>query len=178
VPDGCTIVAFSIHHSYAQDHSLLPALLLNCGAYSTLVRCNNMRRNLQQRVAWITALILCITVVSSAGDKNDRERVYNAPFDKVWNAACRLNEKYTITHSEKASGVLSFKQGMSWKTNSYGMDVGVTVVAVRDIQTKVILNAQKQKSQLSWAGGDITQKFFEAVDKNLKESMSSPSPGK
>ena len=136
-----------------------------------------MRMKFAGRIAYITALMLCIAVTSTAAEKNDRERVYNAPFDKVWNACVQAaNEKYTITHSEKASGVLSFKQGVSWKTNSYGMDVGVTVVALSDTQTKVILNPQKQQSQLSWAGGNITKTFFGAVDKILNESPSPPSP--
>jgi hypothetical protein len=123
------------------------------------------------------AIILCIVMVGTAQDNKNRERVYDAPFEKVWSACIQAaSEKYVITHSEKASGVLSFKQGMSWKTNSYGMDVGVTVVAVSDTQTKVTLNPQKQKSQLSWAGSDITKKFFEAVDKNLKSNVPPPTP--
>jgi hypothetical protein len=115
--------------------------------------------------------------VGTAQDNKNRERVYDAPFEKVWNACVQAaSEKYVITHSEKASGVLSFKQGMSWKTNSYGMDVGVTVIAVSDTQTKVMLNPQKQKSQLSWAGSDITKKYFEALDKNLKSTVPPPAP--
>jgi hypothetical protein len=121
--------------------------------------------------------MLCIVTVGTAQDNKNRERVYDAPFEKVWSACVQAaSEKYVITHSEKASGVLSFKQGMSWKTNSYGMDVGVTVVAVSDTQTKVTLNPQKQKSQLSWAGSDITKKFFEAVDKNLSANARPSAP--
>jgi hypothetical protein len=128
-----------------------------------------MKTSIVRRIVWTAAILQCIVAVGIAKDNKDRERAYDAPFEKVWNACVQAaNEKYTITHSEKASGVLSFKQGMSWKTNSYGMDVGVTVVAVSDTQTKVTINPQKQKSQLSWAGSDITKKFFEAVDKNLK----------
>jgi hypothetical protein len=113
--------------------------------------------------------MLCIVASDAAKDNQDRERVYDAPFEKVWNACVQAaNETYTITHSEKASGVLSFKQGVSLRTNSYGMDVGVTVVVVSDARTKVTINPQKQRSQLSWAGSDITKRFFEAVDKKLR----------
>jgi hypothetical protein len=123
------------------------------------------------------AIMVCAAALTAAQDSKGRERVYDAPFEKVWNACVQsASEKYVITHSEKASGVLSFKQGMSWATNSYGMDVGVTVIAVGDTQTKVILNPQKQKSQLSWAGSDITKKFFDAVDKKLKPTQPPPAP--
>jgi hypothetical protein len=136
-----------------------------------------MRTGVARRTVWATAIMLCIVTVGTAQDNKNRERVYDAPFEKVWSACVQAaSEKYVITHSEKASGVLSFKQGMSWKTNSYGMDVGVTVVAVSDTQTKVTLNPQKQKSQLSWAGSDITKKFFEAVDKNLSANARPSAP--
>jgi uncharacterized membrane-anchored protein len=137
-----------------------------------------MRTTFSRRIAWIAALLLCTAVLSAAkGKKGDHERIYNAPFNTVWNACVQAaNEKYTITYSEKASGALSFKQGMSWKTNSYGMNVGVTVVALSDTQTKVIINPQKKRSQLSWAGSDITKTFFKAVDNNLKSTVSPPAP--
>ena len=117
-----------------------------------------------------TLVTLCVVAVGTAKDNVDRERVYDAPFEKVWNACVQAaQKKYTITHSDRASGVLSFKQGLSLRTNSYGMNVDVTVVAVNDTQTKVTLNPHKKvKTQLTWAGGDITKKFFAAVDKILK----------
>jgi hypothetical protein len=109
--------------------------------------------------------------VKVAKDKvKDRERVYDAPFDRVWTACVQsASEKYTVTFSNKPDGVISFEQGMSWKTNSWGMKVGVTVVPLGETKTKVILNPQKKQSQLSWAGGDITKKFFAAVEKALKQ---------
>jgi hypothetical protein len=48
------------------------------------------------------------------------------------------------------------------------MKVGVTVVAISDTQTKVTINPQKKQSQASWAGSDITKKFFGAVDQAVK----------
>jgi hypothetical protein len=135
-----------------------------------------MRAIVARRILWVTTVTLCLVSAGTAQNNRNRERVYDAPFEKVWTACVQAaSEKYVITNSEKASGVLSFKQGMSWKTNSYGMDVGVTIVAVSDTQTKVTLNPQKQKSQISWAGSDITKKFFEEVDKNLK-STAPPAP--
>ena len=95
--------------------------------------------------------------------------MYDAPFDKVWTACVQAaNEKYTITFSNKADGVISFEQGLSWRTNSWGMRVGVTVIALSDTQTKVVINPQKKWSQVSWAGSDITKKFFATVAKALK----------
>lgn len=121
-----------------------------------------------RRMIAVLALLSSLELVS-AKDKKDRERVYDAPFDKVWTACVRAaNEKYTITFSNKADGVISFEQGMSWKTNSWGMKVGVTVVALGETQTKVTINPQKKQSQASWAGGDISRKFFAAVENALK----------
>ena len=102
-------------------------------------------------------------------DNKDRERMYDAPFDKVWSACVvAANEKFTLEHSEKASGVLSFKTGVS--AASYGFTVGVTVIQVNENKTKVVLNPQKKQLQVAWgAGGRIGKKFFDAVDQSLKE---------
>lgn len=95
--------------------------------------------------------------------------MYDVPFDEVWTACVQAaSEKYTVTHSDKTSGVLTFQQGMSWKTNSYGMNIGVTVIQVNENRTEVVLNPQKIKSRSSWADGDITKKYFAVVGKALK----------
>ena len=128
-----------------------------------------MKANVMRKTV-LVAIMTCMIGVGTAKDNSkDRERVYDAPFDKVW-AACvqAASEKYTVTHSDKGSGVLTFHQGLSWRTNSYGMNVGVTVISVTESETKVILNPQKEKSQISSAGSSITKKFFETVDKALK----------
>ena len=138
-----------------------------------------MRPNFARRSALLLAVLLCSVAANAAKTDKDHERVYQAPFNTVWNACVQAaNEKYTITYSEKASGALSFKQGMSWKTNSYGMNVGVTVVSVSDSQTKVMINPQKQKSQLSWAGKSIEKNFFGTVDKILNENAPPQPQGK
>jgi hypothetical protein len=127
--------------------------------------------NIRMRRRAIASVVLLFSVpMLFAKDNKDRERTYDVPFDKVWTACVRTaNEKYTITFSNKADGVISFEEGMSWRTNSWGMRVGVTVVAITDTQTKVMINPQKKQSQASWAGRDITKKFFAAVDQAVKQ---------
>ena len=129
-----------------------------------------MKNNLVRRAVWATVLTLCMMAVATAKDNSkNRERVYDAPFDKVWAACVQMaNQKYTVTFTNKADGVISFEQGISWKTNSWGMKVGVAVVAISDTQTKVTINPQKKQAQVSWVGSDITKKFFAGVDKALK----------
>src|ERR1700722_2957215 len=95
-----------------------------------------------------------LSVRSSAKDDNSaRERAYDIPFDKVW-AACvqAANEKFTLLHSEKASGVLTFEDGKAASYGTHGIElagisVGVTVTTVNDNKTKVVLNPQKKRLQ-------------------------------
>jgi hypothetical protein len=118
-----------------------------------------------------------LSVRSSAKEEENsaRERVYDAPFDKVW-AACvqAANEKFALLHSEKASGVLTFENGKAASYGTHGIElggisVGVTVTSVNDNKTKVVLNPQKKRLQFaSSATGPIGKKFFEAVELLLK----------
>jgi hypothetical protein len=78
------------------------------------------------------------------------------------------SEKFAVTHSDKASGILTFEQGMSWRTNSWGMKVGVTVLPIAESQMKVVVHPQAIRSQiLSNADSKVTATFFEAVDRIL-----------
>lgn len=112
------------------------------------------------------ALLLFSSLVASAA--SDRDRTFDAPYDKVWIACVQAaSQKYTIIHTDKESGILSFTQGKSFTTNSNGMNVGVTVIKVNDNQTEVIINPQKKEFQISWAGGTITKTFFKLVEEKL-----------
>ena len=112
----------------------------------------------------LLALLLSSAALMFAAPK---QHVYNAPFDKVWMACVQTaSEKFTVTFSDKASGVMSFKQGVT--LTSYGLSVGVTVVATDDEHTTVTLNPQKEKLQVN-GGGSLMQQFFDLVDKRLKK---------
>lgn len=116
-------------------------------------------------------LMLSLSAIALLGkDNKDKERVYDAPLDRVWTACVQAaNEKYTVAFANKADGVISFEQGGSLRLNSYGTVVGVTVVALSNTATKVTINPQNKQAQLfSRAGGDITKKFFAAVEEKLK----------
>ena len=66
------------------------------------------------------ALLLFGSLAANAANPG---RTYDAPFDKVWTACVQAaSEKYVVTHSEKESGILSFEQGPSWKSNSWGTE--------------------------------------------------------
>lgn len=113
-------------------------------------------------------LLLCAlpgTVLAATA----KQQTYDAPFDRVWIACVQAaNENYTITHSEKDSGILSFQQGYSWKSWSAGTDVGVTVTKISDTQTEVSVHPQRRQSQVVSNIGHITSEYFKAVDAKLK----------
>jgi hypothetical protein len=125
---------------------------------------------MQVRRQPVFAVVLMLVLAGSLFAANDKEQVYNAPFDKVWAATVKAaNEKFTLIHSEKESGVLSFETGTS--TTSYGFTVGVSVTKLADDKTKVTVNAQKKRAQVAWGAGDrIAKKFFDAVEENLKSN--------
>lgn len=99
----------------------------------------------------------------------DKVRVYDAPFDKVWTACvASANENFVIEHSDKDSGILNFHSGTSLTSN--GFRVGVVVMKTDDEKVRVQLNTQKKKQLFAWgAGGRISDKFFKGVERFLKE---------
>jgi hypothetical protein len=114
------------------------------------------------------ALLLFGSLAANAANPG---RTYDAPFDKVWIACVQAaSEKYVVTHSEKESGILSFEQGPSWKSNSWGTDVGVSVIKISDTQTEVIVHPQKKQAQLFANLGSISKTFFKAVEEKLKQN--------
>jgi len=107
-----------------------------------------------------------------ASDGKPNERIYNAPLEKVWTVRVQTtNEKWKVTHTDQANGILKFRQGISFKTNSWGMNVRVTVGRVDESYTKVTLTSEKiDPLELSWAGKDIAKRFFAALDNSLVAS--------
>jgi len=118
--------------------------------------------------------LLFILIISSASFADDKkkgkERVYEYPLDKVY-AACLKTaaEDNVIEFSDKEAGIITYKSGQS--ASSWGFKVSVVVSEVEGNKTKVKLTTQKTKGQLfAWGAGDRTaNKFFEALEKNLKE---------
>jgi hypothetical protein len=100
------------------------------------------------------------------------ERIYNAPFEEVWTVCVQTaNKHWKVTDTDRANGILEFRQGVSFKTNSWGMNVRVTVARVDESHTKVALNPKKiDPLELSWARKDIAKKFFAPLDSSFVAS--------
>lgn len=64
-----------------------------------------------------------VTARDDKNKKDDKERIFDAPYDKVWDACiASASENFIIDHSEKDSGILSFHSGISF--TSAGFSVG------------------------------------------------------
>jgi hypothetical protein len=113
----------------------------------------------------LTLIVLAIiSTVSFADNKNGR--TYDQPFDKVWSACVQTaGEKYFVTHSEKESGILTFRKSPGFTTNAE--DVSVQVIKITDTQTEVTAHAHQIGTVFQMNGGFIN-KFFKAIDEKLK----------
>jgi hypothetical protein len=131
------------------------------------------------------AVLLCAAVVGRA-DKppkppkpNPSERVYDTPYDKVWTACVRAASDwgrygYSISHSDKESGVLSFSSqpdvvpahtvfGARVDAVTYpGHTLSVIVVRVSDSQTKVTLGGG--------ATAHAAKVYFTDLEKQMKDN--------
>jgi hypothetical protein len=75
-----------------------------------------MRAIVARRILWVTTVTLCLVSAGTAQNNKNRERVYDAPFEKVLTACVQAaSEKYVITNSEKASGALSLSRACPGK---------------------------------------------------------------
>jgi hypothetical protein len=108
-----------------------------------------------------------------ASDGKPIERIYNVPLEKVWVVCVQTaNEKWKVTHTDQANGVLKFRQGISFKTNSWGLNVRVTVGRVDESHTKVTLTSEIiDPLELSWGGRGIAKRFFAALDDSFVASF-------
>jgi hypothetical protein len=117
----------------------------------------------------LLATLLALTMPTNAAHAaSPQTHTYNKSFDQVWIACIQTaSEKYAITHSEKASGIISFQQGFSWKSDSWGTDVSVLVLKLDDNQTSVTVHPQRRNFQLDSNIGHITKTYFKVLDTNL-----------
>jgi hypothetical protein len=136
-----------------------------------------------KRVFFLSATLLLFFVCSSiaqtpngqASAGRSNERVYNAPMTEVWTTCLKTaNKHWKVIYANEANGMLEFRQGVSLRTNSWGVYVRVTVVKVDESRTKVALTSDKiDPLELSWARKDIAKKFFASLDTSFVGS----SPG-
>jgi len=128
-----------------------------------------LSRSIAVRAILIGFLIAVGSLAAWGSDKKSNERTYAASFERVWTICVRTaSENWKVTDSDEASGVLKFRQGVSFKTNSWGVHVLVTVVRVDERHTKVALASEKlDPLELSWAGRNIRKRFFKALDTSL-----------
>jgi hypothetical protein len=117
-------------------------------------------------------LVASLSIAGFAKDNDkDRERIYDAPFDKVWAACVRAaNEEFTLAHSEKASGVLTFTQTLAPGSSErfyvppVVVAIGVTVIRMNDTRQRVLVS-RGAANVVGW----IWKKYFGVVDQLLKE---------
>lgn len=116
----------------------------------------------------ITVLCLLVLAIPALAKDDDKSRTFNAPYEQVWEACiASAGENFVIEHSEKDSGMLTFRTGIS--VTSAGFTVGVVLKREDDKRVSVRLNPQA-KGLGNWgAGGRIAKKFFKGVDQFLKD---------
>ena len=130
----------------------------------------------RNRVFSISAGLVCGAILLAPltvwASSKPNGRIYNAPFEKVWTVCVQTaNQNWKITRTDHANGTLRFRQGVSFKTNSWGMRVRVVVHSVDEGHTKVTLTSEKDDPlELSWAGRDIAKRFFAALDNSFVAS--------
>jgi hypothetical protein len=107
----------------------------------------------------------------------DKEHTFKADVDAVWNACLKVaNSEFTLQASDKENHLFSFRSGVS--LTSWGFTIGGTVKPGSDNSTTVVLHPQKAGQQVfAWgAGGRIADKFFKAVETELKKTPLNPHP--
>lgn len=95
------------------------------------------------------------------------ERTYQAAFDDIWKACVETaNENYSVSYTDKQSGILQFETGSSIKSTPFR--VGVTVLQIEGEKVRVKLSLQ-QKAGIFGFGtkGRIAKKFFKELEKKL-----------
>jgi hypothetical protein len=94
---------------------------------------------------------------------------FKGTMDQVWSACIRAAaDKFSLTFSDKASGVLTFATGTSLRSN--GMNASVSLKATDEGKIEVSVTPQKTKQMFAWgAGGSIAQKYFKAIEENLSD---------
>jgi hypothetical protein len=132
---------------------------------------------MKKKIIVSALMLITIAIVAQADDKKENEdkdekkrtRVYNGALDVVWKAAIRAaSENFSVAHSDKESGTFEFHTGISMTSN--GFRCSVTVTEMEDKRVRVRVNPQKKAQLFAWgAGGRIIDKFFKALDRNMKE---------
>lgn len=110
---------------------------------------------------------MLLLVLPAFAKEDDRLRTYTKSYDQIWEACiASASENFTIAHSDKASGTLTFQTGISFTS------AGFTVsVVLKQTEENVLVRLNPQARGLgNWgAGGRIVKKFFKGVDQYLKD---------
>jgi hypothetical protein len=107
--------------------------------------------------------------------KGDKERIYNVTFEEMGKVCMKAaSEENVVEFSDRETGILTYKSGMSMA--SWGFRISVSLTKVEDNRTRVKLTTQKTRGQLvAWgAGGRTVNKFFDGVDKLLLKDKTEP----
>jgi hypothetical protein len=114
----------------------------------------------------ISSLILLVALTAHAA--STQEHTYEAAYDRVWTACVQVaSQKYAVTSSDKASGILTMQTGQFWFRPSTDTQLGVTLIRVGDTETRVIVHAQNTKIHIVSNLGSTAKSYLNDIGDNL-----------
>jgi hypothetical protein len=101
--------------------------------------------------------------------KNDRERTYDIPFDRMWDTCLQIaKDSFNLTFISRDEGIVNFESGQKFTSNPFRY--GVSLSKVDDERTKIVVNVQNK----GWGGilsagqrNKRTKEFFSSLDERL-----------
>jgi hypothetical protein len=104
-------------------------------------------------------------------ERDDFTRIYDFPMETVFVAGAQVAAmKWNVTHSDKDTGIISFKTGMNMRTWK-GFEMTAVCIPLDGGKTQVSVRPQRRESgQLfSWKEGNrIASTFHKELEKRLK----------
>ena len=101
--------------------------------------------------------------------KNDKERIYNIPFDTMWDKCVQIaKDSFNVTFISRDEGIVNFESGQKFTSNPFRY--GVSLSKIDDERTKIVVNVQNK----GWGGilsagqrNRRTKEFFSSLDERL-----------
>jgi hypothetical protein len=131
-----------------------------------------MRHNNLGRAMLLLALITVLPLSLFAGAPKIKQ--FDGSMDDVFTAALKAAQSnWSVTFSDRASGLVSFNTGTSFTSN--GMECSATLQEMKDGKIQISLKTQKKHGQIvAWGVGDrIADKWFKAIAAQLNKESSS-----
>lgn len=101
--------------------------------------------------------------------KSDKERLYNIPYDSLWDTCMQIaKDSFNVTFIDRSEGILNFESGQKSTSNQFRY--GVSLSKADDEKTRIVVNVQNK----GWGGilsgsqrNKRTREFFNSLDKGL-----------